>query len=122
MELVKGISVSLGLEEGYIEKALNMELGLQLFISNLFPPCPQPELAMGLPPHSDHALLTLLINNGISGFQLQRQGKWVNVNSIPNAFMVIFGDQMEVRLKIMHYQFHFHFSFYFNMQFHLHQI
>ncbi|XP_035540584.1 protein DMR6-LIKE OXYGENASE 2-like isoform X3 [Juglans regia] len=96
MELVKGISASLGLEEGYIEKALNMELGLQIFISNFFPPCPQPELARGLPPHSDHALLTLLINNGISGFQLQRQGKWVNVNSIPNAFMVIFGDQMEI--------------------------
>ncbi|KAG6711029.1 hypothetical protein I3842_05G033100 [Carya illinoinensis] len=73
-----------------------MELGLQLFISNFFPPCPQPELAMGLPPHSDPTLLTLLINNGISGLQLQRQGKWVNVNSIPNAFMVIFGDQMEI--------------------------
>lgn len=98
-ELLKGISRSLGLGECYIEKALNLESGLQIVVANLYPPCPEPEVAMGMPPHSDHGLLTLLVQNGISGLQVQHQSKWVNVNSIPNAFVVNVGDHMEVHPK-----------------------
>ncbi|XP_059448280.1 2-oxoglutarate-dependent dioxygenase 19-like [Corylus avellana] len=96
MELLKGISMSLELGDTYIQNALNMESGLQILIANLYPPCPEPELAIGLPPHSDHGLLTLLIQNEISGLQVQHQSKWVNVNSTPNAFVVNIGDQMEI--------------------------
>ncbi|KAK1288529.1 Thebaine 6-O-demethylase [Acorus calamus] len=60
-ELLKGVCASLGLESNYMEKALEMdEAGLQILIGNLYPPCPQPHLSMGLPPHSDHGLLTVL--------------------------------------------------------------
>ena len=83
-ELLRGIWKSLGLEESYVDKALNMDSGLQVFTANLYPPCPQPELAMGLPPHSDHGLLTFLTQNGVGGLQVQHNGKWVNVNAIPN--------------------------------------
>ncbi|KAF5444206.1 hypothetical protein F2P56_036699 [Juglans regia] len=95
-ELLKAISMSLGLEPCYIEKATNLESGLQLFVANLYPPCPQPELAMGLPPHSDHGLLTLLMENGIGGLQTQHNGNWVNVNAIPNSFLVNIADQLEI--------------------------
>jgi isopenicillin N synthase-like dioxygenase len=99
MELLKGISMSLGLGDTHIQNASNLELGLQLLAANLYPPCPEPELAMGMPPHSDHGLLTLLIQNGISGLQVQHQSKWVNVNYIPNSFIVNVGDHMEVNPK-----------------------
>jgi isopenicillin N synthase-like dioxygenase len=102
MGLLKGISLSLGLEDTYIQNALNLESGLQILITNLYPPCPEPELAIGLPPHSDHGLLTLLLQNGISGLQVQHQSKWVNVDSTPNAFVVNIGDQMEVHPKSCH--------------------
>lgn len=95
-ELLRGISEGLGLEAGHIEKTQNLESGFQIFIGNLYPPCPQPELAMGMPPHSDHGFLTLLIENQIGGLQIQHNGKWVKVNSIPNSFLVNTGDQMEV--------------------------
>ena len=95
-ELLRGISESLELEANYIEKALNVEQGLQVIAANYYPPCPQPESAMGMPPHSDHGLLTVLIHNGISGLQVQHQGKWVNVNGIPNSFLVNVGDHLEV--------------------------
>lgn len=99
-ELLRGISESLGLEADYLDKALNVESeGLQIFIANLYPPCPQPELALGMPPHSDHGLLTLLIQNGITGLQVQRRnGKWVNVNAIPNSLLFNTGDHLEVRI------------------------
>ncbi|CAK7355116.1 unnamed protein product [Dovyalis caffra] len=95
-ELLKGISESLGLECNYIDKALNLEQGKQILIANLYPPCPQPELAMGIPPHSDHGLLTLLTQNGIGGLQIQRNEKWVNVGTLPNCFLVNTGDHLEI--------------------------
>ncbi|KAB5516028.1 hypothetical protein DKX38_026676 [Salix brachista] len=94
--LLKGISESLGLEGSYIDKALNLERGKQIFIANLYPTCPRPELAMGMPPHSDHGLLTLLIQNGIDGLQIQHKGKWVNVGTHPNSFLVNTGDHLEI--------------------------
>ncbi|KAJ4964978.1 hypothetical protein NE237_016827 [Protea cynaroides] len=95
-ELLKGISESLGLEEHYIDNAMKLEKGLQVLVANLYPPCPQPQLAMGLPPHSDHGLLTLLIENTIGGLQIQHRGKWVQVNSLPNSFLVNTGDHLEI--------------------------
>ncbi|GFS37255.1 hypothetical protein Acr_00g0050910 [Actinidia rufa] len=86
MELLKGISESLGFEETYIEKAMDLKSGFQLFAANLYPPCPQPELAMGIPAHTDHGLLTLLIENGIGGLQIQHNGKWFHVNPLPQLF------------------------------------
>ncbi|GAY41546.1 hypothetical protein CUMW_060320 [Citrus unshiu] len=63
-ELLKGIMESLGLEESYIQKAMDLETDShQLLVVNLYPPCPQPEVVMGLPPHSDHGLLTILMQN-----------------------------------------------------------
>ncbi|XP_057967722.1 2-oxoglutarate-dependent dioxygenase 19-like [Malania oleifera] len=97
MELLRGISESLGLEECYMEKALNLASdGFQILAANLYPPCPQPELAMGIHPHSDHGLLTLLIQNGIGGLQVQHNGKWVPVNANPTSFLVNTGDHMEI--------------------------
>lgn len=99
MELLKRISMSLGLGDNYKENALNLELGMQILTGNFYPPCPGSELAIGLPPHSDHTLLTLLIQNGIYGLQVQHQSKWFNVNSTPNSFVVNVGDHMEVHPK-----------------------
>ncbi|KAL7257624.1 hypothetical protein ACSBR1_003853 [Camellia fascicularis] len=96
MELLRGISESLGLEEFYIEKAMDLGSGRQIFIGNLYPPCPQPKLAMGLPPHSNHGLLTILIQNEIGGLQLQHNGKWVSVKALPNSFLVNTADHLEI--------------------------
>ncbi|MCL7048238.1 hypothetical protein MKW94_010640 [Papaver nudicaule] len=95
-ELLKGMSESLGLEEDYIEKVLETKSGLQILIVNLYPPCPQPELAMGMPAHSDHGLLTLLAQNEIGGLQIKHKGKWIAAKALPNSFMVNIGDHMEI--------------------------
>lgn len=95
-ELLKGISESLGLEDDYINEKMEVGLGSQLLVVNLYPPCPQPEVAMGLPPHSDHGLLTLLIQNEQDGLQVLHKGKWVPITPLPNAFIVNTGDHLEV--------------------------
>lgn len=101
-KLLEAISESLGLEASYIDKAMGLDLGFQILIANLYPPCPQPELAMGLPAHSDHGLLTILLQNGVDGLQLLHKGKWVNVKIIPNSFLVNTADQLEVNNLSFH--------------------
>ncbi|KAF6166818.1 hypothetical protein GIB67_005694 [Kingdonia uniflora] len=95
-ELLKGISESLGLEENYINKALELDIGVQVLLANLYPPCPQPELAMGIPPHSDHGCLTLLMQNEVGGLQLKHNGHWVQVNAIPKSYLVNTADHIEI--------------------------
>ncbi|KAM7481683.1 hypothetical protein LguiB_006266 [Lonicera macranthoides] len=56
----------------------------------------QGDIAMGIPPHTDHGLLTLLIQNGFEGLQVEHNGKWIIVNEIPNSFIVNVGDQLEI--------------------------
>nr|XP_043623312.1 2-oxoglutarate-dependent dioxygenase 19-like [Erigeron canadensis] len=95
--LLGGISSSLGLDQIYLENSLQLESGLQICIVNFYPPCPQPELAIGLPPHTDHGLFTLVVNNGVSGLQLKHKGEWINVNNtLPNSILVNTADQLEI--------------------------
>ncbi|OIW10449.1 hypothetical protein TanjilG_00387 [Lupinus angustifolius] len=95
-ELLKGISENLGLEPDYIDRTMNLDSGLQILTANLYPPCPQPEFAMGMPPHSDHGLLNLLMQNGVSGLQVFHNNKWINVSSTPNCLLVLVSDHLEV--------------------------
>ncbi|XP_057496628.1 2-oxoglutarate-dependent dioxygenase 19-like [Actinidia eriantha] len=95
-ELLKGISKSLGLEECYIDKAMDLESGYQHFQANFYPRCPQPELSMGVPSHTDYGLLTALIHNGVVGLEILHHGKWVLVNPLPNAILVNVTDQLEI--------------------------
>ncbi|CAK9322140.1 unnamed protein product [Citrullus colocynthis] len=95
-ELVRGISESLGLEECCLEKAADLESSSILFAANLYPSCPQPELARGLPSHSDQCLLTILLQNQIAGLQILHHHKWLNVNPIPNSLLVNVADQLEI--------------------------
>ena len=107
--LLRAISKSLGLEESYIDKAANFELGLQLLAANYYPACPEPEKAIGIPSHYDHGLLTILVNNGVSGLQVKHKEKWFNVNIHPNALFVQVADHLEVHF-VMLLELHFYLS------------
>ncbi|CAI8598370.1 unnamed protein product [Vicia faba] len=95
-KLMQGISKSLGLESSSIIDSSGFDSGLHFMLVNLYPPCPQPNLALGLPSHSDVGFLAFLIQNEIGGLQVKHEGKWVNVNPIPNCLVVNIGDQLEV--------------------------
>ncbi|WVY89449.1 hypothetical protein V8G54_034963 [Vigna mungo] len=75
---------------------MNVELGSQVLVINCYPPCPNPELVMGLPAHTDHGLLTLLQQNHLGGLQIQHKGKWIPINPLPKSFLINTGDHMEI--------------------------
>ncbi|KAF8391146.1 hypothetical protein HHK36_023447 [Tetracentron sinense] len=87
-------------------KALKMEAkemrelfedGMQAMRMNYYPPCPQPELVIGLTPHSDSVGLTILLQvNEMEGLQIRKDGRWVPVKPLPNSFIVNIGDILEI--------------------------
>ena len=82
------------------------EDGLQLVRMNYYPPCPQPELVVGLRPHSDASGLSILLQvNGVEGLQVKKNGVWIPVNILPNAFVLHIGDVMEVHTFSLAYLF-----------------
>ncbi|OVA17921.1 Oxoglutarate/iron-dependent dioxygenase [Macleaya cordata] len=73
------------------------EDGSQLMVINCYPPCPEPDLTLGMPPHSDYGFLTLLLQDNTSqGLQIQYEGKWVMMEPLPNSFVVNIGDHLEI--------------------------
>ncbi|XP_059625381.1 probable 2-oxoglutarate-dependent dioxygenase SLC1 [Cornus florida] len=96
--LMEAILESLGLVEtiGESENLREFEDGSQLMVVNCYPSCPEPDLTLGMPPHSDYGLLTLLLQDEVKGLQIQHQGRWVTVEPIPNSFVVNVGDHLEI--------------------------
>lgn len=88
-----------GEEEGGVEGTVmeKFEDGTQLIVINCYPPCPEPDLTLGMPPHSDYGFLTLLLQDEVEGLQIRFKDRWVMVEPIPNAFVINVGDHLEVR-------------------------
>ena len=103
--LLRGVSKSLEVEESYLYNLADMDMGMDFFAMNIYPPCPQPELAVGLSPHTDFGLLIILASNGVAGLQIQQNRVWFNVDVHPNYLMVNLGDHMEVRFLDLTYFF-----------------
>ncbi|KAM3282921.1 putative 2-oxoglutarate-dependent dioxygenase SLC1 [Capsicum chacoense] len=97
--LIGAILESLGIVKEHINDSQNLkefEDGSQLLVLNCYPCCPEPDLTLGMPPHSDYGLLTLLLQDEVKGLQIQHQGKWLTVEPIPNSFVVNVGDHLEI--------------------------
>ncbi|MBA0710277.1 hypothetical protein Golax_025262 [Gossypium laxum] len=64
---------------------------------NSYPVCPDPDRAMGLAPHTDSSLFTLLYQGGINGLQVYDDGVgWVDVQPVEGALVVNVGDLMHI--------------------------
>ncbi|XP_017251496.2 probable 2-oxoglutarate-dependent dioxygenase SLC1 isoform X1 [Daucus carota subsp. sativus] len=72
------------------------EDGSHLMVLNCYPPCPQPELTFGMPPHSDYGFVTLVLQDEVAGLQIMEQNIWHTVQPVPNSFVVNVGDHLEI--------------------------
>ncbi|BAT78212.1 Gibberellin 3-beta-dioxygenase [Vigna angularis] len=68
--------------------ASDLRMALQL---NFYPSCPEPSRAMGLAPHTDTSIFTI-VHVKESGLQLMKEGKWINVQPPPDTLLVHAGD------------------------------
>ncbi|XP_022771255.1 hyoscyamine 6-dioxygenase-like [Durio zibethinus] len=83
----------LGIESGYFEDKLSEK---QMLSFNHYPPCPDPSLTLGIPAHCDPGILAILHQGDVCGLQVFKDGEWIGVEPLPNAFVVNIAYQLQV--------------------------
>uniref|UniRef100_A0A0A0K4U9 Fe2OG dioxygenase domain-containing protein n=2 Tax=Cucumis sativus TaxID=3659 RepID=A0A0A0K4U9_CUCSA len=91
-EIIDLISEGLGLGQGYFEGEMS---SYRRLTANHYPICPNPSLTMGLNQHCDRDLMTILFQD-VSGLQVFKDGHWISIDPIDDAFVVNFGYLLEV--------------------------
>ncbi|XP_057798091.1 hyoscyamine 6-dioxygenase-like [Salvia miltiorrhiza] len=92
LRILKLICQGLGLEKGYLGEMSQV----QFLTASNYPACPDPALTLGLLPHFDHSLITILSQGNAQGLQVMVNGKWMGVEVVPNAFVVNIGTQIQI--------------------------
>ncbi|KAL5707523.1 hypothetical protein ACHQM5_018417 [Ranunculus cassubicifolius] len=88
------LSQALGLQETRL-KDLSFLEG-RLMVGHYYPYCPQPDRTVGITPHMDPGVLTILLQDQIGGLQVKYGDEWVNVKPIEGALVINIGDILEM--------------------------
>ncbi|XP_051142194.1 hyoscyamine 6-dioxygenase-like [Andrographis paniculata] len=92
LRILEIISKGLGLEKDHL-----VSMSETKFLSaNNCPPCPNPSIALGVPKHLDHNLITILYQGNVEGLQILKNGEWFGVEAPPNTFAVNIGTQLQI--------------------------
>ncbi|TKY73761.1 Flavonol synthase/flavanone 3-hydroxylase [Spatholobus suberectus] len=90
------LSLGLGLEGHVLKEGVGGEELEYMMKINYYPPCPRPDLALGVTPHTDLAALTVLVPNEVPGLQVLKDDHWIDAKYIPNALIIHIGDQLQI--------------------------
>ncbi|KAK6135696.1 hypothetical protein DH2020_030573 [Rehmannia glutinosa] len=94
--LLELIALSLGLKKDRLNGFFKDQT---TFIRlNYYPPCPIPDLALGVGRHKDAGALTILAQDEVGGIQVKRKtdGEWILVKPTPDAYIINVGDIIQV--------------------------
>ena len=94
--LMKGMALSLGLEESYFATHYTGEPTVLFRIFNYPPPRERStEPQWGVGEHTDYGLLTILKQDDLGGLQVKSKTGWVPAPRIPNSFVCNIGDMLD---------------------------
>ncbi|PUZ58383.1 hypothetical protein GQ55_5G505700 [Panicum hallii var. hallii] len=93
------LSEGLGLGPAALEEASCLEG--KVMACHYYPHCPEPERTMGIVPHTDPGVLTVLAQDEIGGLQVKHQDEegrscWVDVKPVPGALVINVGDLLQI--------------------------
>ncbi|KAK1404120.1 Flavonol synthase [Heracleum sosnowskyi] len=94
--LLRCLSKGIGLEENEIRAAVGGDDLVYLLKINYYPPCPSPDLALGVEAHADMTAMTILVPNDVQGLQVLHQGNWIDAQYIPSALVINIGSVIKI--------------------------
>ncbi|KAK9942225.1 hypothetical protein M0R45_007901 [Rubus argutus] len=96
LKLMGLIALSLGLPEDRFKSYFKDQTSVIRL--NHYPPCPSPQLALGVGRHKDSGALTVLAQDEVGGLEVKRKtdGDWIRVKPTPNAYIINVGDIIQV--------------------------
>ncbi|KAJ9563103.1 hypothetical protein OSB04_008263 [Centaurea solstitialis] len=72
-------------------------LDTRVSLCHYYPPCPEPDLTIGLTAHTDPGVLTILVQNEVGGLLQVKCGEdWADVEAVPGAIVVNIGDLLQM--------------------------
>ncbi|PRQ41097.1 putative deacetoxyvindoline 4-hydroxylase [Rosa chinensis] len=93
-ELLGLMSEGLGLPAEKLREMTCLEG--RAMVGNYYPPCPQPDLTVGLTSHSDPGVLTVLLQDHIGGLQVKHEDAWLDVKPVSGALVINVGDLLQI--------------------------
>ncbi|XP_076890662.1 1-aminocyclopropane-1-carboxylate oxidase homolog 1-like [Bidens hawaiensis] len=88
------MSEALGLDPNHLTN-MGCADGLAV-LGHYYPSCPQPELTIGNPSHTDNTFITILLQDRIGGLKIFQQNHWTDVPPISGALVVNVGDLLQL--------------------------
>jgi isopenicillin N synthase-like dioxygenase len=94
--LMRGIALSLGLDEDYFDEHYT---GDPLILFRIFnypaPPMATGDGGWGVGEHTDYGLLTILKQDESGGLQVKSQSQWIEAPPVPESFVCNIGDMLD---------------------------
>lgn len=95
--LLKAMARSLKLEEDRFSELWQAEEDVIHARFNFYPRCPNSDLVVGLKAHGDGSAVTILLQDKeVEALRIMKDDKWFRVPIIPEALVILVGDQMEI--------------------------
>lgn len=96
-EVLKAMARSLKLEENKFSELWRAEEDTIHARFNFYPQCPSSDLVIGMKTHTDGTAITILLQDKeVEALQVLKDNQWFRVPIIPEALVIIVGDQMEI--------------------------
>ncbi|KAL5988249.1 hypothetical protein ACLOJK_036012 [Asimina triloba] len=96
-EILQSLAKALMLDEQSFIRHLGPSDSVINVRVNCYPPCPRPDLALGLNPHTDGSLLSLIVQfDSKDGLEVLRDGRWVRIPAPPGSLLIGVGDLLEI--------------------------
>ncbi|CAK9143884.1 unnamed protein product [Ilex paraguariensis] len=68
----------------------------RIMAGHYYPYCPQPELTVGLTWHTDPGVLTVVLQNEVTGLQVKCGQDWIDVKPVPGGLVINIGDMLQI--------------------------
>jgi isopenicillin N synthase-like dioxygenase len=93
--LLRGIALSLGLEETYFAERYTADPLVLFRIFNYPPAAARPEAPWGVGEHTDYGVLTILRQDRAGGLEVKTRAGWIDAPPIPASFVCNIGDMLD---------------------------